>query len=227
MVRVEVANRGDADAVRLDVEGEIFGHHAQATLPGGVAAGAAETVWLHFPVRPPRPGVHALALHLGYAVAGTAAAASQRACVLLELGARADPPVRVSASPASFETNGALRIDVRSVDGAAHRVRVRVLAPRGLNALEEPVVSVPPAGAATVRVPLIRTGPSRRDTLELIVLAATEVAGVESTAEAAASVALVPHVAVLPRLRPLLAAAGALLLAAAVAAEVWSRWRAP
>lgn len=227
MVRVDVANRGDAGAARVEVEGEIFGRYAQAALPGGLGAGEAGSVRLRFPVRPPRPGVHALALHLRYPVTGAADPASQRACLLLALGARADPPIRVEVGPASFETSGTLRVDVQSTDGRAHLVRLRVLAPRGVNALEEPELSVPGAGTAAARVPLVRTGPSRSETHPLIVLAATEAAGVETTAVARSSVRLVPHAPVLPRLRPLLAAAGALLLAAAVAAEVWSRWREP
>lgn len=222
VVRVEVSNRGDAPAARLEVEGEIFGHHAQSALPGGVAAGATEPLWLHFPVQPPRPGVHALALHLAHPVDG-GPAASRRACLLLELGARATPPVRVAAAPASFETSGALRLELRSADGRAHEVRVRVLPPRGLNALEEPLVRVPAAGGAELAVPLIRTGASRRERLDVVVVAATETDGVASTAVAETSVELVPHEPVLPRARPVLAAAGALLLAAAVGAEVWTR----
>jgi hypothetical protein len=222
MVRVEVSNRGDAPAARLEVEGEIFGHHARSALPGALAAGATEPLWLHFPVAPPRPGVHALALHLAHAVDG-AAPASRRACVLLELGARAEPPILVAAAPASFETSGAVRLRLASADGRSHAARVRVLAPRGLNALEEPRVRVPASGAAEVSVPLIRTGASRRDRLELVVVAATETDGVAAAAIAETSVELVPYEPVLPRVRPLLAAAGALLLAAAVGAEVWTR----
>ncbi|HET8644077.1 MAG TPA: hypothetical protein VFO85_01235 [Vicinamibacteria bacterium] len=226
MVRLEVANRGDSAAARVDVAGDLFGHHAEAALPGGVAAGAAQSVWLHFPVGPPRPGVHALALHLRYPGRSAAEPASQRAYLLLALGARADSPLDVWAEPASFETSGALAVQVRSRDGAGHRVRLRVLAPAGLNALGEPDVEVPAQGAATAVVPLIRTGPSRREAHEVLVLAATEDGGVATTAVARATVALVPHVPVLPRLRPFLAATGALLLAAAVAAEVRARWRA-
>jgi hypothetical protein len=224
MVRLDVTNRGAA-AVRLEIEGEIFGHHARTALPGGVAAGAAVTAWLHFPVQPPRPGVHALALTLEYTEAGASQSASQRACLLLQLGAPADPALRVAASPASFETSGTLRVGVQSADGRAHDVRVRVLAPRGVNALAEPSLRVPPSGGASVDVPLIRTGPSRRENHEVIVVAATDSGGAESTELARAQVELVPHLPLLPRLRPLLAVAGALLLAAAVAAEVWSRWR--
>ncbi len=74
------------------------------------SAGEAESVWLRFPVRPPRPGVHALALHLRYAVTGAADPASQRACLLLTLGARADPPIRVRSRSSwrCFRTPSAL-----------------------------------------------------------------------------------------------------------------------
>lgn len=225
MVRLEVSNRGDAAATRLDVEGELFGHHAQAVLTGGVRAGATERVWLHFPVSPPRPGVHALALHLRYPVAGAADPASQRAYLLLALGAQAETPLSLAADAARFETAGPLRVTLRANDGAAHTVRLRVLAPRGLNALQDPEVTVPAQGAAVAEVPLIRSSPSRSARYELILLAATTLDGVETTAVARATVQLIPHAPVLPRLRVPLAVGGALLLAAAAAAEMWSRWR--
>ena len=47
-----------------------------------------------------------------------------------------------------------------------------------------------------------------------------------STAVARATAELFPHVPVFPRLRLPLAVLGALLLATAVAAELWQRWRA-
>jgi hypothetical protein len=226
LVRLDLSNRGDAAATRVDVEGELFGHHAQAALLAGVRAGSSERLWLHFPVPPPRPGVHALALHLRYPVAGAADPASQRAYLLLALGAQAETPLSITAAPVTFETAGRLRVALAATDGAPHTARLRVLAPLGLNALAEPQVTVPAQGSATAEVPLIRTGPSRDASYELILLGAAEVDGVETTAVARASARLVPHVPVLPRLRIPLAVAGALLLAAAAAAEMWSRWRA-
>jgi hypothetical protein len=226
LVRLDLSNRGDAAATRVDVEGELFGHHAEATLSAGLRAGATERMWLHFPVPPPRPGVHALALHLRYPVPGVADPASQRAYLLVALEARAETPLSISAQPATFETAGRLRVALTATDGARHTARLRVLAPRGLNALEEPQVAVPAQGSATAEVPLIRSGPSRSASYELILLAATEVDGVETTAVARASAQLVPHAPVLPRVRIPLAVAGALLLAAAAAAEMWSRWKA-
>lgn len=225
MVRLDVTNRGDAAATRVDVEGELFGYHAEAALPAGVPAAATQRLWLHFPVEPPRPGVHALSLHLRYPVPGAADPASQRAYLLLALGARAESPLRVAATPATFETAGPLRVELTATDGGAHAVRLRVLAPRGVNVLEDPKVTVPAQGTAAVDVPLIRTGPSRAATYELILLAATDAAGVETTAVGRATVRLVPHAALLPRLRIPLAVAGALLLSAAAAAEMWSRWK--
>ena len=227
LVRLDVSNRGDVAATRVDVEGELFGHHAEAALPAGVRAGATERLWLHYPVPPPRPGVHALALHLRYPVPGVPEPASQRAYLLLALGARAETPLSLSAEPATFETAGRLRVFLSATDGAPHTARLRVLAPRGLNALEEPRVTVPAQGSAAAEVPLIRTGPSRSASYELILLGATEVKGVETTAVARATAQLVPHAPVLPRLRIPLAVAGGLLLAAAAAAEMWSRWRGP
>ena len=225
LVRLDVSNRGDVPATRIDVEGELFGHHAEGSLPAGVRAGASRSLWLHFPLPPSRPGVHAVALHLRYPVDGAAEPASQRAYLLVALGARAESPLRVSAAPASFETKGALRVELESADGSTHQARVRVLAPRGVNVLEQAEVSVPAQGTAVARVPLIRTGPSRRERHDLIVLAESTTDGVASTAVARATAELFPHVPVLPRLRVPLAVLGALLLAAAVAAELWRRWK--
>jgi hypothetical protein len=223
LVRVDVTNKGDRAAGRLDVEGELFGEYAESSLFAGVQPGATQSVWLHFETPPPRPGVHALALHLRYPVINVHEPASQRAYLLLALGATADSPLRLAAAPARFETAGTLRVDLSATDGAAHAARVRVLAPRGLNVLESRQVVVPAGGTAPVEVPLIRTGGSRSERLELIVLAATTTDGIESTATALAGVELFPHRPLLPRLRVPLVVAGALLLAAAVAAELWRR----
>jgi hypothetical protein len=226
LVRLEVSNRGDGAAARLDVEGELFGHYAETGLPGGVRGGATESVWLHFPAPAPRPGVHAVALHLRYPEGAAREPVSQRAYLLVAIGARAETPLATSASAAPFETAGTLRVEVRSADGAAHTARVRVLPPRGVNALAQPEVAVPAGGAAVAQVPLIRTGPSRSERHELIVLASTAVEGVETTAVARAMVQLVPHRPWMPRLRLPLAVAGAVLLAGAVAVELWRRWEA-
>ena len=223
LVRVDVTNRGDRAAGRLDVEGELFGQYAEASLPAGVQAGATQGVWLHFATPAPRPGVHALALHLRYPVIDVHEPASQRAYLLLALGAQADSPLRLAAAPARFETAGTLRVELSATDGRAHVARVRALPPRGMNALEDREVTVPAGGAAWAEVPLIRTGASRSERLELIVLAATTTDGLESTATALARVELYPHRPLMPRLRIPLAVAGGLLLAAAVALELWRR----
>jgi hypothetical protein len=225
MVRVDVTNRGASEASRLDVEGELTGHYAEGRLAAGVPAGATRTVWLHFPVRPPRAGVHAVALHLRYPVRGATEPASQRAFLLLVLGADVPPAVRLSAAPAVFETSGELAVTLESADGRPHAARLRVLTPRGVNALLAPEVAVPAAGAASARVPLLRTGPSRAERLRLVLLAEATVENGQSTAAGTAEVQLVPHRPLLPRLRIPLAVAGALLLAAAVALE--ARRRAP
>jgi hypothetical protein len=90
-----------------------------------------------------------------------------------------------------------------------------------VNALGEPVLSVPARGSASARVSLIRIGSSRRETVPVTVVATAESGGAETTA----FVRLTEHQPALPRLRAPLAVASALLLAAAVAAEFWARWR--
>lgn len=223
MVRVDVTNRGTSAAARLDVEGELFGHHSEGRLAAGVPAGATQSVWLHFPDGPQRPGVHALALHLRYPVAGRPEPASQRAFLLLALGGNLPPAVTLAAGPAVFETAGELVVAIESADGRAHVARLRVLTPRGVNALAEPEVAVPAAGTATARVPLLRTGASRADQLGLVLLAQVNDAGRERTSAGTAQVHLVPYRPLLPRVRVPLAAAGLLLLAAAVVKEMRAR----
>jgi hypothetical protein len=207
----------------VDIEGELFGDYAEASLFAGVQPGATQSVWLHFATPPPRPGVHAVALHLRYPAIDVHQPASLRAFLLLPLGGAAASPLRVSAATARFETTGALRVELSAADGATHSARVRVLAPRGLNVLASPEVAVPAGGAAAVEVPLIRTGPSRSEKLDLVVLAATTTGGLESTATAPARVELFLHRPLLTRLRIPLAVAGALLLAAAIALELRRR----
>jgi hypothetical protein len=214
-VRLDVTNRGDSAAPRLEVEGELFGFHAEGRLHDGVGPGATASLRLDLPAVPPRPGVYALALHLRYPVPGQTETASQRAYLLLALGARGAPAVRVTALATTLETSGALGLDLESADGLAHDVQVRVLSPRGLNALAEVKAVVPAQGRTRATVPLIRTGPSRSERLGVVVLAASTTDGVEDTVAITAVVDLVPHRPWMPRLRiPIAVAAAALLLAA-------------
>jgi hypothetical protein len=206
VVRVDVVNRGDASARALRVEGELLGARSEAALAEDLPARAVRSVELRFPQEVPRPGVHPLALHLRYTAegaAGHAPAVSQRAYLLLAVGANPPPSVRLDVPDARLARHTVLPIRLESADGAAHRVRLRALAPRGLNALAP---EAPPASQAG------------------IVVLAVEVDGsLARTAAATGRVVVVaPPRPWLPRLRvPLLVSALA-LLAAAVLRELWS-----
>jgi hypothetical protein len=231
VVRVDVVNRGDASARALRVEGELLGARSEAALAEDLPARAVRSLELRFPQEVPRPGVHPLALHLSYtaeAAAGQAPAVSQRAYLLLAVGANPAPPVRLGVPDARLARHAVLPIRLESADGAAHRVRLRALAPRGLNALApDAPVEVPAAGAATAPLTLLRVDAPPGSQAGIVVLAVEVDGPLARTAAATGRVVVVaPPAPWLPRLRvPLLVSALA-LLAAAVLRELWS-FRAP
>jgi hypothetical protein len=222
-VRVDVINAGDVAATAVDVRGELGDEVDQVALPRGVPARATRSVLFRF-ARVPRAGVHVLGLRLDYTEAAAEGRApestSQRAYLLLSLGTNPAAAVRLSASETSVGVRGRVAVRLESADGAAHRVRVRVLTPRGLTADTPVEVDVPAAGAAEAEVPVLRGNvlrPSRQG-----VLVVAEVLGGE---EASASVAsTLVHVAADPARMPELR--WPLAVAAAVA-ETRSRRRAP
>jgi len=228
-VRVDIINRGDVAATAVDVRAELGDDEDLVAMPNGVPAGATRSILFRFP-RVPRPGVHVLGLRLDYTEAAAAgrssATTSQRAYLLLSLDASPGASLRLSASEATIRTRGTVPVRLESADGAPHRVRVRVLTPRGLNA-EAPVeLAVPASGAVTAEIPVLRGSVPRPSRQGVLVVA--EVLGGDA-AQASVAATLV-HVegdpALLPRLRwPLGAVAVALLIAAAVA-ETRSRRRA-
>lgn len=223
-VRLLVRNRGDAAAVPVRVAAEIAGHRRESRLEHGIAAGGEARLVFAFPATPSPPGVHALALHLRYPwPPGGTAWASQRAYLLLALGARPPAPVALSVAPASFEFAGDVAVTLESVDGAGHRARLRVLTPLGLNPFgEDVVVDVPAAGTVTARPRLLRGGAPRETDLGIVVLAEVDEGGQRATAAATGVVRVEADSAWLPRARGLVAAAGALLLLGAALAQ----WRA-
>jgi hypothetical protein len=220
---VEIANRGDQAAAPVTVEGELLGARREARLEGGVPAGQSRRVMLPFPAEVPRPGVHALALLIEYPQDG-GLPASQRAYLLLALGANTEPAVRLAVPEVSLETQGRLPVEIESVDGVAHRVRLRVLTPRGLRA-ESPTedVEVPARGRISVPVALLRAGAPRGFPLGILVVVATIDGPVERTTVATGIVRLTPEPAWTPRLRPFLIGIAILLLAGAAYAEVRRR----
>lgn len=228
-VRVDLTNGGDLAATSMEVRGEIGDEEDLVPLPAGVPAGAMRSVLFRF-ARVPPPGVHVLGLRLDYteaAVPGrTPVTTSQRAYLLLSLGANPAPALRLTASEATISTRGAVPVRVESADGAAHRVRLRVLTPRGMNA-ESPVeVDVPAAGAATVAVPLLRGNVPRPSRQGVLVVAEVLGGDLAQASVVATIVHVAPNPALLPRLRWPLGLGAAALLIAAAALEARSRRRA-
>jgi hypothetical protein len=226
-VRVDLTNRGGAATGPVKVSGELAGHYEEATVEPGVAPGQKASVGLVFPPEVPRPGVYPVVLLLDYAprLDGGAAAVplSQRAFLLLTLGATAAEPVRLSMPEVTLRDRSALPVGLESADGRAHRVRLRVLTPRGLNPERiADEVQVPATGVVTVSVPLLR-GAAPRPSRQGILVVAETLDG--DTAQASASTTVVAVEAappdLMPRWRDPFLVAAALLLAAAAVLE----WR--
>jgi len=227
-VRVDLTNRGGA-AGSVTVQGELAGHYDEARLPDGVAAGATASAPLVFPNQVPKPGVYPVVLLLDYgptAAPGAAAPTqSQRAYLLLTLGATAPAPVRISAPEITLRDRALLPVVLESADGRAHRIRLRVLAPRGLNPERlHDEVAVPASGAATVSVPLLRGGVQRKSRQGLLLVAETLDGDVAQAATATSIVEVEAASHLMSRWRDPFVVAAGLLLAAAVFLE-WRRLR--
>jgi hypothetical protein len=224
-VRVDLINRGGA-AGSVTVQGELAGNYDEARLPAGVVAGATASVRLVFPNQVPKPGVYPVVLLLDYgptAAPGAAAAAqSQRAYLLLTLGATAPAPVRITAPEVRLRDRALLPVVLESADGRAHRIRLRVLTPRGLNPERlNDEVAVPATGAATVSVPLLRGGVQRTSRQGLLLVAETLDGDVAQAAIATSVVEVEAESHLMSRWRDPFVVAAALLLAAAAFLE----WR--
>jgi hypothetical protein len=231
-VRVVVQNRGDRGAAPLDVAGELLGERRSARLASGVAPGGEGAVVLAFSPTSPRPGTHALTLLLEYPVegipdgAGNPPMASQRAWLLVALGASPPPPVRLEADPLLLEVRGAITVRVESADGEAHRVRLRALTARGLRAEGEGVeVAVPAHGAAPAALALVRAGAPRGSRHAVLLVAEATDGHLARTAVLAVPVEVADFPSRLPRLRVPLLVLGLLLVATALAFEAWRRLR--
>jgi len=230
-VRVVVTNRGDRAASPLDVVGELLGERSEASIPT-VVPGASGSVVLDFAVPVARPGVHALTLLLEHPVEGAPDAAgsppvdSRRAWLLLALGgANSDPAVRLHPSALRLDVRGALPVRVESADDRPHLVHLRALTARGLRAEGEGMdVAVPDAGFVSAALPLMRAGPARESRHAVLVVAEATDGPVARTTVATATVDVVPTPGLVPRLHVPLLALGVLLLAVALAFEVY-RWR--
>ena len=229
-MRVDVTNGGDTAAATVDVRGELGDAVDQLPIDGGVPAGAMRSVRFHFVKAPPRPGVHVLGLRLDYTEAAapghTVTTTSQRAFLLLGLGANPPPAVRVSARESSLETLGAVPVTVESADHAPHHVRLRVLTPRGLNADTPVEVDVPADGPRSAAVPVLRGSVPRPSRHGVLVVAEVMDGDLAQAAVATTLVDVEGDPAWLPRLRQPIAGAAILLLLAAGVLEWRARGRA-
>ena len=226
-VRVDVRNTGDAPATPLAVEGELLGERRQARIEAGLGPGQSGSVHLLFPLAVPQPGVHALVLLLGYPqdgpqdAAGNPPLASQRAYLLLALGGAAEPAVRIHSPELRLDVRGDLAVDLESLDGSPHRVRLRVLTARGIRAETSPLeVDVPARGRATAAVSLVRSGAARGTRHGILFVAETLGGALKRTSVASGAVEIEPDPAAMPLLRRPLVALALLLLAAAAGLEV-------
>jgi len=223
-VEVEISNRGDQAVPSLEVRGELFGREDEARLTGGIAAGAGARVVLRFPDEPPRPGVHALTLLLEYPegattdATGTLSTGSQRAYLLLALGANPPPAVRLAASEIVLDAVGTMHVDVEGLDGAPHRVRLRALTARGLHADGPPQeIDVGASGKTAASLVLRRAAALRGSRHGVLIVADTVDGPLARAAVASGAVVIAPEPGLLPRLRwPLLALAAVLMGAALV-----------
>ena len=232
-VRVTLTNRGDVRSGPIDVQGELFGESREARLPGGLGPAAEGLVRLDFAPTPPRPGLHALTLLLEHPVegppdgAGNPPMSSQRAFLLLALGANPGEAVRIDAEPLSLDVRGILLVRLESRDGQGQRVRLRALTARGLRPDGDPIeVAVPPRGHARVGIPLSRAGAPRGSRQALLLVAETLDGPLARTSVAAVSVDVLSDPGRVPRLRVALLVGGLALIAFALVYELRIRSRA-
>jgi hypothetical protein len=224
-VRVSLKNVGDRGTGSVTVEGELLGRRQEGSLDQGVPAGESRSLLLRYPPEVPRRGVHPLTLLVDFTeptpgADGSPPAESQRAFLLLALGANPPPAVRVDAAEGRLETRSSLAVGLESLDGAPHRVRLRVLTPHGLRAENPPAdVGVPAVGRVLVTIPLLRSGAPRGSRQGVLVVAEASDGPLARTTVTTGVVEIAPDPALMPRLRrPLLVLAG-LLLASAAALE--------
>ena len=231
-VRVVVRNRGDRLAAPVEIVGELLGERQDARLADGVAPGAEGAVVLAFTPSSTRPGTHALTLLLEHPVEGPPDAggnppvASQRAWLVLALGANPAEAVRLAALPLRLDVEGGLGVRLESADGEPHRVRLRALPARGLRAAGDAVlVDVPARGSASATLPIVRAGAARGSRHAVLLVGESVDGSLARTTVSVAPVEVAPDPSLLPRLRTALLVVGGLLVALALGFEAFLRTR--
>jgi hypothetical protein len=216
-VRVDLANLGDAPAHGVTIEAELLGHRQISRLEENLPAQVGGSATFAFDVGALAPGVYPLALHVQYARSTAAGdTASQRGYLLLALGANPPPAVRLTVPEVRLDTLAPIPVRVESADVRPHRVRLRMLAPRGLQPYGvEPEVSVPRFGSVTAEMKVLRGGAPRPSMQGLVLLAETIGEAPANAGAATAMVAVEADPAWMPRGRWWLLALAVLLLMAA------------
>ncbi len=232
LVQVQVTNRGDQRVSEVEVAGELLGVRDRRRLYQVLLPGASATAQLGFDITPPRPGVYALTLLLEHPLPGTPDAAgnpplsSQRAWLLVALGANPPPAVRVTSRPLRLRVRGELSVSVESADAAAHRVLLRALTARGLRTEgEPPVVEVPAAGPVVARLELMRGGAPQGSRHGVLLVAEALDGALARTTVAVASVEVAPDPSLLPHWRTAVLVVALLLGAVVVSVEAWRALR--
>lgn len=132
----------------------------------------------------------------------------------------AAPAVRLSARDARVLYYGDVQASVESADGAAHRVRVRVQTPAGLQAPDPAELTVPPAGPVTTTLRVWRSSAARGTRQPLVVIAEPmDGEGGPAVSQQVFAVIL-PDPAWMPRLRRPLGVIALLLMATAALLEL-------
>jgi hypothetical protein len=228
-VRVDLANLGDAPARGVSIEAELRGQrqvsHLEEELPPQVGGSAV----FPFDVGTVPPGVYPLALHVQYVRSDAPGdTASQRGYLLLALGANPPPAVRLSVPDVRLDTSAVVRVRLESADLRPHRVRLRMLTPRGLQPLgPDPEVDVPAFGSPTAELRVLRGGAPRPSRQGVVVLAETVGGEVANAAAGIAVVVVEADHAWMPRLRWPLAGLALALIGVAAFVEFRHKRRSP
>ena len=216
-VRVDLANLGASAARGVSIEAELLGRRQISRLEEELPGQAGGSATFGFDVGALPPGVYPLALHVQYARSAAAGdTASQRGYLLLALGANPPPAVRLTVPSVRLDTMASVVVRLDSADLKAHRVRLRMLTPQGLQPFgPEPEVDVPRFGGVNAEIRLLRGGAPRPSLQGIVVLAETVGEEPASATAATAVVEVQADPAWMPRARGPLLALAVLLLAAA------------
>jgi hypothetical protein len=220
-VRVDLANLGDSPARGVTIEAELLGQRQLSRLEEDLPGQSGGSATFAFDVGALAPGVYPLALHVQYErSAAPGDLASQRGYLLLALGAAPRPPVTLSVPDVPLDTLATVPVRLESADLKAHRMRVRMLVPHGLQAYGPDLeVSVPQFGPAVAELKLLRGGAPRPSRQGLVVIAETIDEEPANASAATAVVDVQKDPAWMPRLRGVFLALAALLIVAAAYAE--------